>query len=170
MPYEVCYRALLSISVVEGLKPHTTLRPAAARRRAARRGLYNPLPRPALAGLDQNVSVFRFHPQDSLAGGPPARWFVIDPAQKGGGGRPQARGHAGPPQSCRSELYYPLAAASSCMRSNPGKDTRGTRLSADSPLTPVPRNLLSRVAAPTCSLSSHHQEACWFLPTPRPIT
>ena len=37
MPYEVCYRALLSISVVEGLKPHTTLRPAAgaARRRAA---------------------------------------------------------------------------------------------------------------------------------------
>ena len=23
MPYEVCYRALLSISVVEGLKPHT---------------------------------------------------------------------------------------------------------------------------------------------------
>ena len=24
-----------------------------------------------------NVSVFRFHPQDSLAGGPPARWFVI---------------------------------------------------------------------------------------------
>ena len=24
MPYEVCYRALLSISVVEGLKPHTT--------------------------------------------------------------------------------------------------------------------------------------------------
>ena len=36
MPYEVCYRALLSISVVEGLKPHTTLRPPpAARRRAA---------------------------------------------------------------------------------------------------------------------------------------
>ena len=35
MPYEVCYRALLSISVVEGLKLHTTLRPAAARRRAA---------------------------------------------------------------------------------------------------------------------------------------
>ena len=24
-----------------------------------------------------NVSVFRFHPQDSLAGGPPSRWFVI---------------------------------------------------------------------------------------------
>ena len=66
----------MSISVVEGLKPHTTLRPAAARRRA-RRGLYNPLPRPALAGLDHNVSVFRFHPEDSLAGGPPARWFVI---------------------------------------------------------------------------------------------
>ena len=80
MPYEVCYRALLSISVVEGLKPHTShdlLRRAAraARRRAA--AIYNPLPRPALAGLDHNVSVFRFHPQDSLAGGPPARWFVI---------------------------------------------------------------------------------------------
>ena len=78
MPYEVCYRALLSISVVEGLKPHTSLtrsRRSAARRRAA--AIYNPLPRPALAGLDHNVSVFRFHPQDSLAGGPPARWFVI---------------------------------------------------------------------------------------------
>jgi hypothetical protein len=35
MLYEVYYRALLSISVVQGLKPHTTLRPAAARRRAA---------------------------------------------------------------------------------------------------------------------------------------
>ena len=72
MPYEVCYRALLSISVVEGLKPHTSLtrsRRSAARRRAA--AIYNPLPRPALAGLDHNVSVFRFHPQDSLAGGPP---------------------------------------------------------------------------------------------------
>ena len=74
MPYEVCYRALLSISVVEGLKPHTRDAPPRA---GARRGLYNPLPRPALAGLDHNVSVFRFHPQDSLAGGPPARWFVI---------------------------------------------------------------------------------------------
>ena len=83
MPYEVCYRALLSISVVEGLKPHTsltahtitTLRRAPAPRAAA---IYRPLtPRPALAGLDHNVSVFRFHPQDSLAGGPPARWFVI---------------------------------------------------------------------------------------------
>ena len=45
MPYEVCYRTLLSISVVEGLKPHTTLRapgPAAAPA-PARRGLYNPL-------------------------------------------------------------------------------------------------------------------------------
>ena len=81
MPYEVCYRALLSISVVEGLKPHTShttlrrRRRTAARRRAA--AIYYPLPRPALAGLDHNVSVFRFHPQDSLAGGPPARWFVI---------------------------------------------------------------------------------------------
>ena len=66
MPYEVCYRALLSISVVEGLKPHTTLRPAAARRAAGAPrplALYNPLPRPALAGLDHNVSVFRFHPR-----------------------------------------------------------------------------------------------------------
>ena len=81
MPYEVCYRALLSISVVEGLKPHTShdllrvRRARRPRRRAA--AIYNPLPRPALAGLDHNVSVFRFHPQDSLAGGPPARWFVI---------------------------------------------------------------------------------------------
>ncbi len=76
MPYEVCYRALLSISVVEGLKSHTShdAPPRPARRRAA--AIYNPLPRPALAGLDHNVSVFRFHPQDSLAGGPPARWFV----------------------------------------------------------------------------------------------
>jgi hypothetical protein len=43
MPYEVCYRALLSISVVEGLKPHTTLRPAAARRRAAASTTQQPL-------------------------------------------------------------------------------------------------------------------------------
>ena len=38
MPYEVCYRALLSISVVEGLKPHTshtTLRRRAPARPAA---------------------------------------------------------------------------------------------------------------------------------------
>ena len=76
MPYEVCYRALLSISVVEGLKPHTHTRDG--RRSGLRRApapLYNPLPRPALGGL----SVFRFHPEDSLAGGPPARWFVILP-------------------------------------------------------------------------------------------
>ena len=85
MPYEVCYRALLSIPVVEGLKPHchthtshATLRRAPAPR-AARGYLQTPygVPRPALAGLDHNVSVFRFHPQDSLAGGPPARWFVM---------------------------------------------------------------------------------------------
>ena len=83
MPYEVCYRALLSISVVEGLEATHTRRsglprPRRARRRAAA-STYNPLPRPALAGLDHNVSVFRFHPEDSLAGGPPARWFVIIP-------------------------------------------------------------------------------------------
>ena len=77
MPYEVCYRALLSISVVEGLKPHTTLRPAAARRRAAASTTPCRGPRSPHAWLDHNVSVFRFHPQDSLAGGPPARWFVI---------------------------------------------------------------------------------------------
>ena len=68
MPYEVCYRELLSISVVEGLKPHT--RDAPPRAGASTQ----PLPRPALAGL----SVLRFHPEDSLAGGPPARWFVIN--------------------------------------------------------------------------------------------
>ena len=79
MPYEVCYRALLSISVVEGLEAtHTRRSGLPAARASARRGLlYNPLPRPALAGLDHNVSVFRFHSEDSLAGGPPARWFVI---------------------------------------------------------------------------------------------
>ena len=77
MPYEVCYRALLSISVVEGWKPHTTLRPAAVRRRAAASATPYSGPRSPHAGLDHNVSVFRFHPQDSLAGGPPARWFVI---------------------------------------------------------------------------------------------
>ena len=72
MPYEVCYRALLSIPVVEGLKPHchTHLTRDAPPRAGAST---QPLPRPALAGL----SVFRFHPEDSLAGGPPARWFVI---------------------------------------------------------------------------------------------
>ena len=66
MPYEVCYRALLSISVVEGLKPHTSHTTLRRRRAPARRGyIYYPLPRPALAGLDHNVSVFRFHLQDS---------------------------------------------------------------------------------------------------------
>ena len=76
MPYEVCYRALLSISVVEGLKPqcHTHATCTRRSRRApARRGLYNPL-RGAFAGLDHNV---RVHPEHSLAGGPPARCFVI---------------------------------------------------------------------------------------------
>ena len=79
MPYEVCYCALLSISVVEGLKTHTTLRPAAAaaRRRAAASTTPCRGPRSPHAGRDHNVSVFRLHPQDSLAGGPPARWFVI---------------------------------------------------------------------------------------------
>ena len=41
MPYEVCYRALLSIPVVEGLKPHChthLTRDAPPRAGAARRG------------------------------------------------------------------------------------------------------------------------------------
>ena len=40
MPYEVCYRALLSIPVVEGLKPHchTHTSHATLRRAPARRG------------------------------------------------------------------------------------------------------------------------------------
>ena len=46
MPYEVCYRALLSISVVEGLKPHTSLTAhtiTTLRRAPARRGYLQPL-------------------------------------------------------------------------------------------------------------------------------
>ena len=41
MPYEVCYRALLSIPVVEGLKPHchTHTSHATLRRAPARRGI-----------------------------------------------------------------------------------------------------------------------------------
>ena len=49
----------------------THTRRSGLRRAPARRGLYNPLPRPALAGLDHNVRGFRLHPEDSLAGGPP---------------------------------------------------------------------------------------------------
>ena len=41
MPYEVCYRALLSISVVEGLKPHTSH--TTLRRAPVRRGYLLPL-------------------------------------------------------------------------------------------------------------------------------
>ena len=82
MPYEVCYRALLSISVVEGLKPHTRDAPPARRRAAASLALQPLLPRPALAGLDHNVSVFRFHPQDSLAGGPPSGAERRPPARR----------------------------------------------------------------------------------------
>ena len=74
MPYEVCYRALLSISVVEathdGRAPpdrpiHGTMAHGSA---------------PPLAGPRATLD----HPQDrrsppglGLAGGPPARWFVI---------------------------------------------------------------------------------------------
>ena len=50
MPYEVCYRALLSISVVEGLKPHTHTRDAPPRAGAAAprplQPLYYPLTTP----------------------------------------------------------------------------------------------------------------------------
>ena len=74
MPYEVCYRALLSISVVEGLKPHTRDAPPRAGAPPAASTtpllpLNNPLPRAALAGL----SVLRFHPEDSLVSGGAAR-------------------------------------------------------------------------------------------------
>ena len=61
MPYEVCYRALLSIAVVKGLEATlcaTHTRRSGLRRAPARRGLYrvyNHLPRPALAGLDHNA-------------------------------------------------------------------------------------------------------------------
>ena len=55
MPYEVCYRALLSISVVERLKPHTTLRPAAARRRDAASTTPYRGPRSPHAGLDDRI-------------------------------------------------------------------------------------------------------------------
>ena len=67
MPYEVCYRALLSISVVihDGRAPPPWLKwlRAAAGARAT---------------LDHRITPRTdVHPQDSLAGGPPARWFVI---------------------------------------------------------------------------------------------
>ena len=96
--------------MLKGWKPHTRDAPASPPRAPARRGLYNPLPRPALAGLDHNVSVFRFHPEDSLAGGPPARWFVISLF----GHRPQrvasaslisqARARADAPESCAAHV------------------------------------------------------------------
>ena len=57
MPYEVCYRALLSISVVEVTHTHDG-RSVALRRSPGR---FRP----------------RARSQDSLAGGPPARWFVM---------------------------------------------------------------------------------------------
>ena len=73
MLYEVCYCALLSISVVE-----------ATHGRVARGGVLARGRGRALSGLRRSrrarSSIFRLHftpPQDSLAGGPPARWFVI---------------------------------------------------------------------------------------------
>ena len=47
----------------------------------ARGGVYARSRTPAVRrspGYTARSSIFRFHPQDSLAGGPPARWFVID--------------------------------------------------------------------------------------------
>lgn len=70
MLYEVCYRALLSVSVVE----------ATHGRVLARGGVYARSRTPAVRrspGYTARSSIFRFYPQDSLAGGPPARWFVI---------------------------------------------------------------------------------------------
>ena len=46
MPYEVCYRALLSISVVEGLKPHTRDAPPRAGAPRPLQPLYYPLTTP----------------------------------------------------------------------------------------------------------------------------
>ena len=70
MLYEVCYRALLSISVVEATNGRVAREGVLAHARAVR------LPR---AAHRARSSIFRFQPQDSLAGGPPARWFVIHP-------------------------------------------------------------------------------------------
>ena len=73
MLYEVCYRALLSISVVEATNGRVAreacLHTHAPARAAARAG--------SRAAHRARSSIFRFQPQDSLAGGAPARWFVI---------------------------------------------------------------------------------------------
>ena len=68
MLYEVCYRALLSISVVEATNGRVAREGVLAHARAVR------LPR---RSPGYRSSIFRFQPQDSFAGGPPARWFVI---------------------------------------------------------------------------------------------
>ena len=71
MLHEVCYRALLSVSVVEATHGRVLARVGVtgvyARTPAVRRS----------PGYTARSSIFRFHPQDSLAGGPPPRWFVI---------------------------------------------------------------------------------------------
>ena len=71
MLYEVCYRALLSISVVEATNGRVAREACLCTRAraAARAG--------SRAAHRARSSIFRFQPQDSLAGGPPARWFVI---------------------------------------------------------------------------------------------
>ena len=74
MPYEVCYRALLSISVVEATHDGRAPPPCAMAEMAA--GCAPAAG--ARATLDHRTTPRTdVHPQDSLAGGPPARWFVI---------------------------------------------------------------------------------------------
>ena len=74
MPYEVCYRALLSISVVEATHDGRAPPPCAMAEMAA--GCAPAAG--ARATLDHRITPRTdVHPQDSLAGGPPARWFVI---------------------------------------------------------------------------------------------
>ena len=62
MPYEVCYRALLSISVVEGLKPHTRDAPPRA-------GAPRPL-QPLTAARARRAKRFQISPRGQLSGGP----------------------------------------------------------------------------------------------------
>ena len=74
MLYEVCYRALLSISVVEATHDGRAPPPCAMAEMAA--GCAPAAG--ARATLDHRITPRTdVHPQDSLAGGPPARWFVI---------------------------------------------------------------------------------------------
>ena len=72
---EVCYRALSSIVVVEATHGRVA-RGRGVSSQLVHAGLPGPVT-PALAGVDQTFSDFAPPLQDSLAGGPPARWFVI---------------------------------------------------------------------------------------------